>query len=139
VQRITAAGELAKTDNWTSERGDPMMFVRYATIARHGVFLMLLGSAALITADLAQAAPLNLPANDSIDYSIYQRPIDLSSSPRVQQPATEQTGSAFLGTKLDFTDGQLQLFRFRLDKAPINSNLPHQQIDAGGIRLKWNW
>jgi hypothetical protein len=65
--------------------------------------------------------------------------IDLSSSLRVQQPATEQPGSAFLGTKLDFTGGQLQLYRFRLDKAPFNSTLPRQPIDAGGIKLKWNW
>jgi hypothetical protein len=139
VQRITAAGELAKTDNRIRERGDPMMFDSHTVIARHGLFLMLFAWAALITADLARAAPLNLPDNNSVDYSIYQRPIDLSPAPRLQQPATEQSGSAFLGTKLDFTDGQLQLFRFRLDKAPINSNLPRQQIDAGGIKLRWNW
>jgi hypothetical protein len=139
VQRITAAGELAETDNRTSERGDPMMFVRHTDVTRHGLLLLFLGAAALIAANPARAAPLNLPANDSVDYSIYQRPIDLSASPRVQQPATEQPGSAFLGTKLDFTGGQLQLYRFRLDKAPFNSTLPRQPIDAGGIKLKWNW
>jgi hypothetical protein len=137
VQRITAAGELAKTDNRTRERGDPMMFNRHTDITRHGLLVML--GAALIAANSARAAPLNLPASDSVDYSIYQRPIDLSSSLRVQQPATEQPGSAFLGTKLDFTGGQLQLYRFRLDKAPFNSTLPRQPIDAGGIKLKWNW
>jgi len=106
---------------------------------RHAFGLMFFGAAALFAAGAARAAPLNLPASDSVDYSIYQRPVDLSLSPRARQPATDQSGNAFLGTKLDFTDGQLQLFRFRLDKAPINSNLPRQQIDAGGIKLRWNW
>lgn len=109
------------------------------TFFRHRHGLLLLALPLLIAASPAEAAPLNLPANDSVDYSIYQRPLDLSLAPRAQQPATDQSGNAFLGTKLDFTDGQLQLFRFRLDKAPINSNLPRQQIDAGGIKLKWNW
>ena len=116
-----------------------MMFVRHTDVTRHRLLLLFLGATALIAANPAQAAPVNLPASDSIDYSIYQRPIDPSLSSRVQQPTTEQPGNAFLGTKLDFTGGQLQLFRFRLDKAPFNSTLPRQPIDAGGIKLKWNW
>jgi len=47
--------------------------------------------------------------------------------------------SDFLGTRLDLPNGQVQLFRFRLDKVPTTSTAPQQQIDAGGIRLKWNW
>ena len=116
-----------------------MMLVRYTDIARHGAAVMLIGAAALIATNLARAEPLHLPANDSIDYSIYQRPVDLAPSPRAQQPANEQPGNALLGTKLDFTGGQLQLYRFRLDKTPFNSTLPNQQIDAGGIKLKWSW
>src|SRR5437667_12035949 len=115
-----------------------MTYVRYAGIAR--LFPNLFIGAMLIAASPVIAAPLNLPADDVVDYSTYQRPIDLSLSPRVQQPATpEQPGTAFLGTRLDFTNGQIQLFRFRLDKVPFNSTLPRQQIDAGGIKLKWNW
>jgi hypothetical protein len=117
-----------------------MTFVRHTYLARRGSLLMLLAGATLLAANPVQAAQLTLPANDVVDYSTYQRPIDLSLSPRNQQPATaEQSGSGFLGTKLDFTDGQIQLFRFRLDKVPFNSTLPRQQIDAGGIKLKWNW
>jgi len=136
---LSAAGQSAKTGNRTSERGDPMMFVRRTDIARHGLLLLFLAAATLIAANPAGAAPLTLPANDSVDYSIFQRPSDPTLSSRAQQPATDQPGSAFLGTKLDFTDGQLQLYRFKLDKAPLNSNLPGQQIDAGGIKLKWTW
>lgn len=114
-----------------------MTNVRHSVSTRHAPLLLL--AAALLAANTAHAAPLSLPANDTVDFSIYQRSIDLTSLPRAQQPSTEPSGNALLGTKLDFTDGQLQLFRFRLDKAPINSNLPRQQIDAGGIKLKWNW
>jgi len=135
VQRITAAGESAKTDSRTSERGDPMTFVRNTDTP--GPLLLL--AAALLAANPAHAAPLNLPANDTVDYSIYQRPTDPSLALREQQPSTEQPGSTFLGRKLDFTDGQLQIYRFRIDKTPFNANLPRQQIDAGGIKLKWNW
>jgi hypothetical protein len=137
VQRITAAGESAKTDNRTSERGDPMTNVRRAISTRHAPLLLF--AAALFAANPAHAAPLNLPANDTVDFSIYQRPSDPSLSLREQQPTTEQPGSTFLGRKLDFTDGQLQIYRFRIDKTPLNANLPRQQIDAGGIKLKWNW
>jgi hypothetical protein len=112
-----------------------MTLVRYTKTSRLGPLVML-ASAAIAT---AHAEPLRLPANDTIDYSIYQRPVDLAPSPRAQPPANEQTGNALLGTKLDFSGAQLQLYRFRLDKTPFNSTLPNQQIDAGGIKLKWSW
>jgi hypothetical protein len=117
-----------------------MTFVRRTDITRRGSLLKFLTAATLVTASPAFAAPLNLAPDNVADYSISRRPIDLSLSQRVQQPApTEQSGAAFLGTKLDFTDGQIQLYRFRLDKTPFNSTLPPQQIDAGGIKLKWTW
>jgi hypothetical protein len=57
----------------------------------------------------------------------------------VGTPKTDLPVADFVGSKLDFADGQLQLFRFRLDKAPFDTTLPRQQISAGGIKLKWTW
>lgn len=114
-----------------------MAFVRRIDILRAtllGLAISFFGSAAL-------AGQLNLPDNNAVDYSLFaRRPIDLSVSRQARQPATvDQSGTFFLGTKLGFTDGQIQLYRFRLNKVPFNSTLPNQQIDAGGIKLKWNW
>jgi hypothetical protein len=115
-----------------------MTFVRRTEITRGSLFGLVLCAA---VGTPAAAAQLNLPDNNAVDYSIFaRRPVDLSLTPNSRQPASaEQPGVSFLGTKLNFTDGQIQLYRFRLDKAPFDSTLPRQQIDAGGIKLKWNW
>jgi hypothetical protein len=115
------------------------MVVRRTKITRGSLFGLVFCAAALGTP--AAAAQLNLPDNNAVDYSTFaRRPVDLSLSPQASQTATAGLpASNFLGTKLDFTNGQIQFFRFRLDKVPFNSTLPPQQIDAGGIKLKWTW
>ena len=114
-----------------------MTFIRRIDILRSS----LLGLAVSLIGGAALAAQLTLPDDNAVDYSLYaRRPVDLSLSPQGRQPAAaDQPGTYFLGTKLDFTEGQIQLYRFRLNKVPFNSTLPNQQIDAGGIKLKWNW
>lgn len=114
-----------------------MTFIRRTDITLRASLLGLaVCAAACVPADAAQ---LNLPDSNSVDYSTFsRRPVDLSLSPTGSATA-EQSGANFLGTKLDLTQGQVQLFRFRLDKTPFNTTLPPQQITAGGIKLKWNW
>jgi hypothetical protein len=116
-----------------------MTFVRRTEITRGSLFGLGLCAAALCTP--AGAAQLNLPDNNAVDYSTFaRRPVDLSLEPSSRQStSTDQPGVSFLGTKLNFTDGQIQLYHFRLDKTPFNTTLPPQQIDAGGVKLKWTW
>ncbi|HEY2885054.1 MAG TPA: hypothetical protein VGJ08_07560 [Rhizomicrobium sp.] len=86
------------------------------------------------------ADQLKLPSGDGIDYSVLSnQPLRLWTPHEVGTPSTEHPAADFTGSKLDFADGQLQLFRFRLDKVPFDTTLPRQQISAGGIKLKWTW
>jgi len=95
---------------------------------------------AFVATNSAGAAQLKLPGDDAIDYSVLTaRPIQLGTAQDSGPAKTERPLSDLVGNKLGFADGQLQLFRFRLDKAPFDSTLPRQQIDAGGIKLKWTW
>jgi hypothetical protein len=88
----------------------------------------------------ASAAQLKLPSDDSVDYSVLStQPIRLGTPHDSDTSKFERPLGDLVGSKLGFADGQLQLFRFRLDKAPFDSTLPRQQIDAGGIKLKWTW
>lgn len=87
-----------------------------------------------------RAAELKLPSDGSIDYSVLSnQPIRLWTPREVGTPKTDVPVNDFIGSKLDFADGQIQLFRFRLDKVPFDTTLPRQQISAGGIKLKWTW
>jgi hypothetical protein len=90
----------------------------------------------------ASAAPLTLPSEHNLDLSINEPRFNHQSI----LPGNSDPGllgarplSDFLGTSLDLPDGQVQNFRFRLDKVPTTATVPQQQIDAGGIRLKWSW
>ena len=90
----------------------------------------------------ANAAQLTLPNDHNLDLSINEP----HSNQQSWLPRDSNLGflgarplSDFLGTQLDLPNGQIQLFRFRLDNIPTTSTVPQQQIDAGGIRLKWNW
>lgn len=118
-----------------------MTFVRRIDIWLRASLLGLVVCSSSLVGGAALAAQLNIPDNNAVDPSLYvRRPVDLSLSPRATDPSTaDQSTTNLLSTKLDFTDGQIQLFRFRLNKVPFNSTLPAQQIDAGGIKLKWNW
>jgi hypothetical protein len=87
-----------------------------------------------------RADQLKLPSDDSIDYSVLSnQPTRLWTPHEVGTPKDDRPVADFTGSKLDFADGQLQLFRFRLDKVPFDTTLPRQQISAGGIKLKWTW
>lgn len=97
-------------------------------------------ASACITTTLVRAEQLKLPNDDSIDYSVLSnQPIRLWTPHEVGTTTTERPAADFVGSKLDFADGQIQLFRFRLDKVPFDTTLPRQQISAGGIKLKWTW
>jgi hypothetical protein len=86
------------------------------------------------------AAELKLPGDDNIDYSVLSnQPLRLWTPHEVGTAKDDRPVADFTGNKLDFADGQLQLFRFRLDKVPFDTTLPRQQISAGGIKLKWTW
>jgi hypothetical protein len=96
-------------------------------------------STCLATASVG-AAELKLPSDDTIDYSVLSnQPLRLWAPHEVGTPKADHPVADFVGSKLDFADGQIQLFRFRLDKVPFDTTLPRQQISAGGIKLKWNW
>ena len=118
-----------------------MTFIRRIDSTLRASLVGLVVCSASLVGSAALAAQINLPDSNAVDYSTFERrPVDLSLAPQGRQAATsDQPATNFLGTKLNFTDGQIQLFRFRLDKVPFNSTLPQQQIDAGGIKLKWNW
>jgi hypothetical protein len=93
-----------------------------------------------VVTNSVSAAELKLPSDDSIDYSVLSnQPIRLWAPHEVGSPKNDRPVADFTGSKLDFADGQLQLFRFRLDKVPFDTTLPRQQISAGGIKLKWTW
>ena len=97
-------------------------------------------ASACIATSSVRAAELKLPSDDSIDYSVLSnQPIRFWTPHEVGTAKDDRPVADFTGSKLDFADGQLQLFRFRLDKAPFDTTLPRQQISAGGIKLKWTW
>lgn len=111
----------------------------HSTLARP-LALAAVVACAFFTANFANAAQLKLPSDDNVDYSVLStQPIHLGTPQDANTTKAERPLSDLVGNKLGFADGQLQLFRFRLDKAPFESTLPRQQIDAGGIKLKWNW
>ena len=95
-----------------------------------------------VAVSTASAAPLTLPSDHYLDLSINEPPFNHQSwIPRNSDPGllAERPLSDFFGTSLELPNGQVQLFRFRLDKVPTTSTVPQQQINAGGIKLKWSW
>lgn len=98
-----------------------------------------IASACIVTTSVS-ADQLKLPGDNSVDYSVLSnQPIRLWTPHEVGTPKAESPAADLVGSKLDFAEGQLQLFRFRLDKVPFDTTLPRQQISAGGIKLKWTW
>lgn len=108
------------------------------TATRHAVVF----AGVFMAVSAASAAQLTLPSDHTLDLSINEP----HSTQQSSLPRNSDLGflgarplSDFLGTSLDLPDGQVQIFRFRLDNVPTTSTVPQQRINAGGIRLKWNW
>jgi hypothetical protein len=95
-----------------------------------------------LAASTASAAQLAFPSDHKLDLSINEpRSNQPSWLPRDSDPGLlgARSLSDVLGKRFDLPNGQVQLFRFRPDSIPTTSTVPQRQIEAGGIRLKWNW